>query len=111
MGSLDELRAPVATLTTFCLFLCVWYKKNLEIRQIDIKNAFLNGGINENVYIEVPQYLEADASLVCKLKRAIYGLKEAPVIWNQTINARDQKMIFVYIVIENKDMNVTLFYM
>lgn len=41
--------------------------------------------VNENVYIEVSQYLNADVSLVCKLKKAIYGLKKAPVICNRTI--------------------------
>ncbi len=83
----DELRAPVAKLTTFRLFLAVSCRKKLNVRQIDIKNAYLNGHIEGGVFIEVPKYVKVSyGDFICKLYRTIYGLKEAAAIWNRTVN-------------------------
>ena len=50
---------------------------------MDVKSAFLNGDLEEEVYIEQPKgfILENDAKLVCRLKKALYGLKYAPRAW------------------------------
>jgi len=50
---------------------------------MDVKSAFLNGKLKEEVYIEQPErfILGNDAKLVCKLKKALYGLKQAPRAW------------------------------
>ena len=54
-----------------------------HIHQIDVKNVFLNGINEEEVYIEQPEGFEifSSESHVCKLKRAMYGLKQAPRAW------------------------------
>jgi len=54
-----------------------------HIHQMDVKNTFLNGVIEEEVYIEQPEDFEVfnSESHVCRLKRALYGLKQAPRAW------------------------------
>jgi hypothetical protein len=55
---------------------------------MDVKTAFLNGVIEEEVYIEQPQGFEVEdrKSHVCRLKKALYGLKQAPRAWNGHID-------------------------
>jgi hypothetical protein len=57
--------------------------KNLKIYQIDVKSAFLNENLEEEVYIEDPEgfMLSENKDYVYKLKKALYGLKQAPTTW------------------------------
>ena len=54
-----------------------------KLHQMDVKTTFLNGVIEEEVYIEQPQGFEVEdkKTHVCKLKKALYGLKQAPRSW------------------------------
>src|SRR3954462_9393691 len=56
-----------------------------EIRKMDVKTAFLNGDIEEELYMIQPKGFvdPKDADKVCKLQRSIYGLKQASRSWNQ----------------------------
>ena len=60
-----------------------------KLHQMDVKTTFLNGVIEEEVYIEQPQGFEVEyrKSHVCKLKKALYGLKQAPRAWYGHINS------------------------
>ena len=48
---------------------------------MDVKNAFLNGDLSEEVYMQPPPGLSVDSNKVCHLQRALYGFKLAPRVW------------------------------
>ena len=79
-------------------------KEDLELEQMDVKTAFLDGDIDEDIYIEVPEGIEItkediahlglsedvdikSLDLVCKLEKSMYGTKQAPRCWNKKINS------------------------
>ena len=62
------------------MFLALSCHKNFKVYQMDVKSAFLNGKIEEEVYIEQLEgfLLLENRDYVCKLKKELYGLKQAP---------------------------------
>jgi hypothetical protein len=48
---------------------------------MDLKNAFLQGNLSEEIYMEQPQGFMEESYLVCRLKKSLYGLKKAPRAW------------------------------
>ncbi len=62
---------------------------NLEIHQMDVKTAFLNGSIEHDIYMSQPEgFIDPDhPEYVCKLKKSIYGLKQSARCWNQTLDS------------------------
>eukprot|EP00253_Pinus_taeda_P013917 PITA_13917 len=79
----EETFAPVARLEAIQMFLALSSFQNFKVFQMDVKSAFLNGDLEEEVYIEQPDgfILGNDPNLVCRLKKALYGLKQAPRAW------------------------------
>jgi hypothetical protein len=82
-----ETYAPVVRLETFRILLAYAYAHNIKLYQMDVKSAFLNGYINEEVYVEQPFSFEDDKKLnhVYKLKKAMYGLKQTPRAWYERL--------------------------
>ncbi|RAN86420.1 hypothetical protein B5P41_29350, partial [Bacillus sp. SRB_28] len=59
----------------------------LKLRQLDVVGAFLQAELHEEIYMVQPKgYISHDPSLVCRLKKSLYGLKQAGLVWNNTIN-------------------------
>jgi hypothetical protein len=59
---------------------------NWEVYQLDVKSAFLHGELSENVYVDQPQgYQKGGKNEVYKLKKALYGLRQAPRAWYSKI--------------------------
>ena len=58
---------------------------NLEIHQMDVKTAFLNGDLNEEIYMEQPEgfVVSGQEKKVCRLVKSLYGLKQAPKQWHE----------------------------
>ena len=54
---------------------------------MDVKCAFLNGDLTEEIYIQQPQGFATDHSLVCRLRKSLYGLKQAPMGWYAKIDS------------------------
>jgi hypothetical protein len=80
---------------------------DLEIHQMDVKTAFLNGELEEDIYMDQPQGFVQDGKehLVCKLKKSLYMLKQSPRAWYQRIDmffthegfSRSQGHHFLYV--------------
>nr|GFC72859.1 retrovirus-related Pol polyprotein from transposon TNT 1-94 [Tanacetum cinerariifolium] len=78
----EESFAPVARLEAIRIFLAYATHKNMVVYQMDVKTAFLNGNLREEVYVSQPDgFVPDNPNHVYKLKKAIYGLKQAPRAW------------------------------
>ena len=80
----DETFSPVARFESLRLLLALAALEDWEIQQMDVKSAFLNGVLDEEIYMEQPQGFISPGSetKVCRLRKAIYGLKQASRTWN-----------------------------
>ena len=83
----DESYAPVARLDAIRLFLAFAAHNDFIVYQMDVKSAFLNGELSEEVYVEQPPGFEvpSETKQVYKLEKALYGLKQAPRAWYDTL--------------------------
>jgi hypothetical protein len=79
----EETFSPVARMEAIRFLLAYACSKNVKVYQMDVKSSFLNGELEEEVYIEQPEgfQLSENTDYVCKLKKALYGLKQAPRAW------------------------------
>ncbi|GKB06243.1 retrovirus-related pol polyprotein from transposon TNT 1-94 [Tanacetum coccineum] len=79
----DETYAPVARLESIRILLAYACALDFKLFQMDVKSAFLNGFINEEVYVaQPPGFIDfAKPNHVYRLKKALYGLKQAPKAW------------------------------
>ncbi|GJU01731.1 retrovirus-related pol polyprotein from transposon TNT 1-94 [Tanacetum coccineum] len=85
----DETYAPVARLESIRILLAYAYALDFKLFQMDVKSAFLNGFINEEVYVaQPPGFIDFEKlDHVYKLKKALYGLKQAPKAWYDRLKA------------------------
>ncbi|KAH9681306.1 hypothetical protein KPL71_026926 [Citrus sinensis] len=83
-----ETFAPVARMETIRTVLALAAQMELNVFQLDVKSAFLNGEIEEEVYVEQPKGYEVkgEENKVYRLRKALYGLKQAPRAWNSRID-------------------------
>nr|GEX88541.1 hypothetical protein [Tanacetum cinerariifolium] len=85
----EESFASVARLEAIWIFLAYAAHKNMVVYQMDVKIAFLNGNLREEVYVSQPDgFVDQDnPNHVYKLKKALYGLKQAPHAWYDTLSS------------------------
>ena len=73
--------APVACISSVRALLTIVTASKWDLFQMDVKNAFLNGDLSEEVYMQPPPGLSVESNKVCHLRRVLYGLKQAPRAW------------------------------
>jgi hypothetical protein len=116
----DETFATVARYTLIRAVISVAAEMGWKIHQMDVKTTFLNGLIEEKVYIEQPLGFEVHGieSHVCRLKKALYGMKQAPKAWYSRIDAYLQELGFeknevdpnLYFIMVGEDPLILLLY-
>ena len=77
----EETFAPVAKMNSIRVLFSLAACFDWPLYQLDVKNAFLNGILEEEVYMRLPPGFETGKNKVCKLKKALYGLKQSPRAW------------------------------
>ena len=79
----DEIYAPVVRFETIRILIALAALKNWKIHHLDVMSAFLNGEIDEVIYVRQPEgfLVKGKEAHVLRLKKALYGLKQAPRAW------------------------------
>ena len=115
-----ETFAPVARFDTIRLLLAISAHKGWKVFQMDVKSAFLNGVLKEEIYIEQPEgFISKDKpDKVFLLNKALYGLKQAPKAWYSRIDDYLLKLRFIrscneatlYVKHENQEILIVSIY-
>jgi hypothetical protein len=84
----SETFSPVVRLETIRTILSLAVNMDWEINQMDVKGAYLNGNLKEEVFMHQPDGFEDGTDRVCRLIKTIYGLKQAGREWNKELNSR-----------------------
>lgn len=102
----SEVFAPVSMPSTFRVLLALAGHKKLQVRHIDVKNAYLNGRLSEELYMRQPPgyAVPGKEELVCRLHRSLYGLKQAAHVWNATM-----KKVLLSLGFKQSDSDACLF--
>ncbi len=92
----NETFAPIVKFVSIRCILALVAIEDMEIHQMDLKTAFLNGDHEEEIYMEQPEgFTQEGEHLVCKLHKSLYGLKQFPRAWNQKLDAFLKSIEFV----------------
>ena len=93
----DETFCPVVRMESLRALLALSVQFGLQLHQVDVTTAFLNGELEEEVYMQQPKGFvgKGEEHLVCKLKKSIYGLKQSPRCWNTALDKQLKEMGFV----------------
>ncbi|CAI7847391.1 unnamed protein product [Closterium sp. NIES-54] len=83
-----ETFAPVSRHTSLRILLVVAAMKWKKLRQIDVANAFLYALVDGKIYVELPHGSHGEPNQVCQLQKSLYGIKQAPRLWQQHLHAR-----------------------
>jgi len=78
--------SPVVRLETIRNLLALAVAKNWEIQQMDVRGAYLNGTIKEQIYMQQPEGYDDGTGHLCHLIKSLYGLKQAGREWNNELN-------------------------
>lgn len=81
----NEVFAPTARQSSLRLLLSHVGYNNLKVKQFDVKNAFLNGELEEEIFMKPPPGYEKSNKCL-RLRKSIYGLRQAANVWNKTID-------------------------
>ncbi|CAI7788239.1 unnamed protein product [Closterium sp. NIES-54] len=82
----DKTYSPVSSFVTLRIFLSIVAVLDLNLMQLDMKNAFLHSELDRVLYMYKPDYFDDGTSRVCKLLNSLYGLKQSPLLWYRALD-------------------------
>lgn len=91
----QETFSPVVKFTSIRAILAMAASKHMKLQQFDVKTAFLNGDLEEDVYMNQPIGYDDGSGRVCKLSKSLYGLKQASRCWNKKFTSFIGKFNFI----------------
>jgi hypothetical protein len=93
----DEVFSPVACMESMRLLLTLANQEGWQVHHMDVKSAFLNGDMKEEVYVHQPMgfIIAGQEGKVLRLRKALYSLWQAPRPWNSKLNDTLKKMDFI----------------
>src|SRR6185369_6004664 len=85
----EEVFAPVVRMESVRLLLALAAGRSWKVYHLDVKSAFLNGELAEEVYVQQPSgfVIAGEEHRVLRLRKALYGLRQAPRVWNIKLDA------------------------
>jgi hypothetical protein len=93
-----ETFAPTVCYSTICIVLALTALEDLELCSVDISHAYLNGTLEEEIYMKQPEGFEVGGpDHVCKFVKSLYGLKQAGRVWNKTLHSALSSMGFNHV--------------
>jgi hypothetical protein len=84
-GSFTDTFAPTLFYNTLRAVLAIVAAENYELHHLDVETAFLNAHVQDELYMQVPEGVDAPPNTVCRLRKALYGIKQAPHEWHSEI--------------------------
>ena len=84
-----DIYSPMLRITSVRIILAIAALRNLEVHQMDVKTAFLNRDLEEEIYMEQPEgcVVPGQERKVCRLVKSLYGLKQAPKKWHEKFDS------------------------
>ncbi|CAI7925531.1 unnamed protein product [Closterium sp. NIES-53] len=82
----DETYSPVSSYVTLRIFLSIVAVLDLNLMQLDMKNAFLQSKLDRVLYMYQPDYFDDGTGQVCKLLKSLYRLKQSPLLWYRALD-------------------------
>ncbi|CAI7906816.1 unnamed protein product [Closterium sp. NIES-54] len=83
-----ETFAPVSRYTSLRILLAIAAMNRKKLRQIDVANAFLYAPVDAEIFVEHPHASNTNPNQICQLQKSLYGIKQAPRLWQQHLHAR-----------------------
>ena len=92
----EDAFAPVARMESVRVLLALAAQEGWKVHHMDVKSAFLNGDLKEEVYVRQPPgfVVAGEEGKVYRLRKALYGLRQAPRAWNAKLDTTLKKMGF-----------------
>ena len=88
----NETFAPVAKLSSLQTILVIAAEYDLEVHQMDVKCAYLNGELEQEIFMELPSGFDAPSDMVFWLRKAVYGTKQGGRVWYKNVKKELESM-------------------